>query len=183
MKRLKANPVDALPRSSGPASRPASPRPSRPWPRAWNRTTPTPGSWSSSTPRPGCAARRYAGSRDPTSRVPVRGRGDQRPGRTRQGRQDAARADLRAAGRRHTRRGGRRLAVPRPILGPLLRRPRVPRRQARHRIPTHSLRRRYGRIAYEASGYDLRAVQELLGHESPATTQSYIFVPQSSLGR
>ncbi|MDY0170922.1 MAG: tyrosine-type recombinase/integrase [Thermoguttaceae bacterium] len=48
--------------------------------------------------------------------------------------------------------------------------------------PTHSLRRRYGRIAYEASGYDLRAVQELLGHESPATTQSYIFVPQSSLG-
>lgn len=47
--------------------------------------------------------------------------------------------------------------------------------------PTHSFRRRYGRIAYEESGHDLRAVQELLGHESPVTTQSYIFVPSSDL--
>lgn len=46
---------------------------------------------------------------------------------------------------------------------------------------THSFRRRYGRVAYETSGHDLRAVQELLGHESPATTQSYIFVPSSDL--
>lgn len=46
---------------------------------------------------------------------------------------------------------------------------------------THSFRRRYGRVAYETSGHDLRAVQELLGHESPVTTQSYIFVPSSDL--
>ena len=41
--------------------------------------------------------------------------------------------------------------------------------------------RRYGRITYEESGNDIRAVQELLGHESSVTTQSYIFVPSSDL--
>lgn len=49
--------------------------------------------------------------------------------------------------------------------------------------PTHSFRRRYARTAYEVSDHDLRAVQELLGHESPVTTQSYIFVPSSGLER
>lgn len=48
--------------------------------------------------------------------------------------------------------------------------------------PTHSFRRRFGRIAYEVSDHDLRGVQELLGHESPVTTQSYIFVPATNLG-
>lgn len=45
----------------------------------------------------------------------------------------------------------------------------------------HSFRRRFGRVAYEVSNHDLRAVQQLLGHESPVTTQSYIFVPDSDL--
>lgn len=46
---------------------------------------------------------------------------------------------------------------------------------------THSFRRRFGRISYEVSGNNLRAIQELLGHDSPVTTQSYIFVPDANL--
>lgn len=48
-------------------------------------------------------------------------------------------------------------------------------------MPPHSLRRRFGRLAYEVSDHDLRAVQTLLGHESPTTTQTYIYVPSSDL--
>ena len=32
-------------------------------------------------------------------------------------------------------------------------------------MPPHSLRRRFGRLAYQVSDHDLRAVQTLLGHE------------------
>lgn len=47
--------------------------------------------------------------------------------------------------------------------------------------PPHAFRRRYGRTAYSVSDHDLRAVQTLLGHESPVTTQSYIYVPDADL--
>lgn len=48
-------------------------------------------------------------------------------------------------------------------------------------MPPHSLRRRFGRLAYQVSDHDLRAVQTLLGHESPTTTQTYIYVPSGDL--
>lgn len=48
-------------------------------------------------------------------------------------------------------------------------------------VPPHALRRRFGRVAYQVSGHNLRAVQTLLGHESPTTTQSYIHVPSADL--
>ncbi len=48
-------------------------------------------------------------------------------------------------------------------------------------MPPHSLRRRFGRLAYQVSDHDLRAVQALLGHESPTTTQTYIYVPSGDL--
>jgi len=38
----------------------------------------------------------------------------------------------------------------------------------------HSLRHRFANRAYEASGHDVFAVQELLGHASPATTRLYV---------
>ena len=43
---------------------------------------------------------------------------------------------------------------------------------------THSLRHRCGSVAY-AGTRDLRAVQELLGHASPATTAIYTRVPET----
>ena len=39
--------------------------------------------------------------------------------------------------------------------------------------PAHSLRRRFATAAYDGS-HDLRAVQQLLGHSSLATTQRYV---------
>lgn len=45
----------------------------------------------------------------------------------------------------------------------------------------HSCRRRFGRKAFQ--GGDLRAVQILLGHSSPAVTQVYLFVDQPALRR
>jgi integrase len=44
----------------------------------------------------------------------------------------------------------------------------------------HTLRHRFGTAAYRGS-HDLRAVQELLGHSSPATTQIYVAVNEDSL--
>ena len=46
----------------------------------------------------------------------------------------------------------------------------------------HSLRHRFATAAYQASG-DLRAVQELLGHQSPATTAIYTKVADESIRR
>jgi integrase len=40
----------------------------------------------------------------------------------------------------------------------------------------HSLRRRFATDAHEASGGDLRVVQELLGHSSPTETAKYVRV-------
>lgn len=47
----------------------------------------------------------------------------------------------------------------------------------------HTLRHRYATVAYQASGGDLRAVQELLGHQSPATTAIYTKVADESIRR
>lgn len=44
----------------------------------------------------------------------------------------------------------------------------------------HKLRTRFGTRVYAAT-HDIRAVQELLGHSSPVTTQAYIQVPQDAL--
>jgi site-specific recombinase XerD len=41
-------------------------------------------------------------------------------------------------------------------------------------LSMHKLRRWFGTAAYEASGEDMRVVQELLGHASVATTQRYV---------
>lgn len=46
----------------------------------------------------------------------------------------------------------------------------------------HKLRHRFGSKAYAVSG-DLAAVQDLLGHESPATTRIYVRVPDESKRR
>lgn len=43
----------------------------------------------------------------------------------------------------------------------------------------HKLRHRFGSKAYAVSG-DLAAVQDLLGHESPATTRVYVRVPDKA---
>jgi integrase/recombinase XerC len=43
-------------------------------------------------------------------------------------------------------------------------------------ITMHDWRRWFATKAYEASGRDLRVVQELLGHSSPAVTQRYVAV-------
>lgn len=47
-------------------------------------------------------------------------------------------------------------------------------------VHMHRLRRTFGTRAYEATK-DLRAVQELLGHTSPATTQIYVDVNESAM--
>ncbi len=44
----------------------------------------------------------------------------------------------------------------------------------------HQLRHRFATVAYQATK-DLRAVQELLGHASPTTTQIYTAVPNDTL--
>jgi integrase/recombinase XerC len=43
-------------------------------------------------------------------------------------------------------------------------------------LSMHKLRRWFGTAAYEASGEDMRVVQELLGHASVATTQRYVAI-------
>lgn len=45
-------------------------------------------------------------------------------------------------------------------------------------VAMHDLRRWFATAAYEASGHDIRAVQELLGHTSVATTQRYVAAGQ-----
>lgn len=47
----------------------------------------------------------------------------------------------------------------------------------------HQLRHRFATRAYQLGGRDLRAVQELLGHASPATTQVYTGVEVDALRR
>lgn len=50
-------------------------------------------------------------------------------------------------------------------------------------ITMHAFRRRFGTKVYEASGYDVRLVQELLGHSSPATTALYVAVAAPARAR
>jgi site-specific recombinase XerD len=50
-------------------------------------------------------------------------------------------------------------------------------------VTAHTLRHRFAGRAYIGSGNDLRAVQELLGHASVATTQIYTPVPDGNLRR
>ncbi|WP_157001415.1 tyrosine-type recombinase/integrase [Agromyces laixinhei] len=48
-------------------------------------------------------------------------------------------------------------------------------------VTAHMLRHRFASRAYVGSGRDIRAVQELLGHSSVATTQVYTAVPRGAL--
>ena len=48
-------------------------------------------------------------------------------------------------------------------------------------VTAHMLRHRFASRAYVGSGRDIRAVQELLGHTSVATTQVYTAVPDGAL--
>lgn len=48
-------------------------------------------------------------------------------------------------------------------------------------VTTHMLRHRFASEYYKATGYNIRAVQEMLGHSSVATTQIYTEVPKSTL--
>lgn len=50
-------------------------------------------------------------------------------------------------------------------------------------VTMHRLRHWFGTQAYEVSGHDIRAVQELLGHASVATTQVYIEASQAGKAR
>lgn len=51
------------------------------------------------------------------------------------------------------------------------------------KLTTHTLRHRCGTVALEATGGNLRAVQELLGHAKPETTAIYTEVPGSAIRR
>jgi integrase/recombinase XerC len=48
-------------------------------------------------------------------------------------------------------------------------------------VTAHPLRHRFASIAYAGTGGDIRAVQELLGHASVATTQVYTKIPDGKL--
>lgn len=48
-------------------------------------------------------------------------------------------------------------------------------------VTMHKLRHRFATRTYESSNYDIRVVQELLGHSSVNTTQIYIAVPDDRL--
>lgn len=50
-------------------------------------------------------------------------------------------------------------------------------------VTAHPLRHRFASVAYVGSGGDIRAVQELLGHASVATTQIYTKVPDGAKRR
>lgn len=50
-------------------------------------------------------------------------------------------------------------------------------------VTTHMLRHRFASDLYVATGNDIRAVQDALGHTSVATTQIYTEVPRSALRR
>lgn len=50
-------------------------------------------------------------------------------------------------------------------------------------VTAHPLRHRFASVAYEGTGGDIRAVQELLGHASVATTQIYTKVPDGAKRR
>jgi site-specific recombinase XerD len=47
-------------------------------------------------------------------------------------------------------------------------------------VTAHPLRHRFASVAYVGTGGDIRAVQELLGHSSVATTQVYTKVPDGA---
>ncbi|WP_420097069.1 tyrosine-type recombinase/integrase [Brevibacterium sediminis] len=48
-------------------------------------------------------------------------------------------------------------------------------------VTAHMLRHRFASKAYIATGHDIRAVQELLGHSSVQTTQIYTAIPNGAL--
>lgn len=50
-------------------------------------------------------------------------------------------------------------------------------------VTAHPLRHRFASVAYAGTGGDIRAVQELLGHASVATTQIYTKVPDGAKRR
>lgn len=50
-------------------------------------------------------------------------------------------------------------------------------------VKPHMLRHRFGTDFYHATGNDIRATQEALGHASPATTQIYTEVPKTTMRR